>query len=72
MKVPEVAEFFDVDEETVRVWVRAGKLKARRNPGGRTLVFGRTYIEGLLTDEPNFAAQNENGPVLATATPDEP
>lgn len=68
MKVAEVAELFEVDEETVRVWVRGGKLKARRNPGGRTLVFGRAYIEALLADEPEFAAQNENEPARCVNT----
>lgn len=69
MKVPEVAELCDVDPETVRVWVREGKLQARRNPGGRVLVFVRSEVEtalGLLNDP-----QNENGPAGA-ATPSEP
>lgn len=29
MRVPEVAESFEVDPETVRVWMREGKLRAR-------------------------------------------
>jgi len=64
MKVPEVAELFEVDPETVRVWFREGKLKGRRNPGGRTLVFNRAYIEALLADEPDFAAHNKPEPAL--------
>jgi len=68
MKVPEVAALFDVDVETVRVWVREGKLSARRTPGGRDLRFRRVDVEALLTDP----AENENGPVLAIPAPDEP
>lgn len=37
MRVSEVAALFDVEDETVRVWVRGGKLKAIRTPGGRGL-----------------------------------
>ncbi|MFN2636802.1 MAG: helix-turn-helix domain-containing protein [Gemmatimonadaceae bacterium] len=69
MKVPEVADLCEVDPETVRVWVREGKLKARRNPGGRVLVFVRSEVEsalGLLN-----APQNDNEPASAE-TPDEP
>lgn len=69
MKVPEVAELCEVDEETVRVWVREGKLKARRNPGGRVLVFRRTDVYallGLLDDlDP---AHNESGPAGVITT----
>ncbi|MGC5012470.1 helix-turn-helix domain-containing protein [Streptosporangium sp. DT93] len=67
MKVPEVAALFDVDPETVRVWVREGKLAARRTPGGRGLRFRRVDVEALLIDP-----INENGPALAIAAPDEP
>ncbi|WP_436759287.1 helix-turn-helix domain-containing protein [Streptosporangium sp. V21-05] len=68
MKVPEVAELFDVDPETVRVWFREGKLKGRRNPGGRTLVFNRAYVEAIHAAEPDFAAQNTNEPVRCATT----
>ncbi|MEV7006875.1 helix-turn-helix domain-containing protein [Streptosporangium sp. NPDC051022] len=70
MRVPEVAELCEVDEETVRVWVREGKLAARRNPGGRVLIFRRADVYTLL-GLPTIPAQNENGPAGA-ATPDEP
>lgn len=77
MKVPEVADLFGVDPETVRVWARVGKLRARRNPGGRVLVFRRVDVYALFNDadaalESDPIAQNESGPALATATPDEP
>lgn len=68
MKVREVAELFDVDPETVRVWVREGKLPARRNPGGRVLIFRRTEVYALLNGadaDPEFPAHNESGPVSA-------
>ena len=62
MKVPEVADLFDVDPETVRVWVREGKLRARRNPGGRTLVFRRADVNALLNDpDADLTAEDENG-----------
>jgi predicted site-specific integrase-resolvase len=48
MRVPEVADLFEVDPETVRVWARTGKLRSRKNPGGRVLVFLRTDVEALL------------------------
>ncbi|WP_371825722.1 helix-turn-helix domain-containing protein [Nonomuraea turcica] len=50
MKVPEVAALFEVDPETVRVWARTGKLRSRRNPGGRVLVFLRADVEALLQE----------------------
>lgn len=49
MWVPDVAALFQVDPETVRVWVRVGKLKASRTPGGLVLVFHRTDVEALLS-----------------------
>lgn len=63
MKVPEVAALFDVDVETVRVWVREGKLSARRTPGGRDLRFRRVDVEALLADP-----INESGPVGVITT----
>lgn len=52
MRVREVAELFEVDPETVRVWVREGKLDARRDPGGRGLIFNRSEIEAFTTPPP--------------------
>jgi len=49
MRVSEVAALFDVEDETVRVWVRGGKLKAIRTPGGRGLRFRREDVEALLS-----------------------
>ena len=72
MRVREVASLFDVDPETVRVWVREGKLRARKTPGGRVLVFRRVDVFALLNDTEDLSSQNENGPALATATPGEP
>ncbi|GAA3039520.1 helix-turn-helix domain-containing protein [Streptosporangium longisporum] len=71
MKVVEVADLCEVDEETVRVWFREGKLKGRRTPGGRDLRFRRTAVYALmgLLDDPSH---NENGPALAITAPDEP
>lgn len=67
MKVREVADLFDVDRETVRIWVREGKLAARRTPGGRDFRFRRIDVEALLTDSP----QNEKRPA-GVAAPDGP
>jgi predicted site-specific integrase-resolvase len=53
MHVPEVADLFEVDPETVRVWARTGKLRSRRNPGGRVLIFLRSDVEALLDEEFN-------------------
>jgi predicted site-specific integrase-resolvase len=55
MRVPEVADLFEVDPETVRVWARTGKLRSRKNPGGRVLVFLRADVEALLQgdDQPS-------------------
>jgi excisionase family DNA binding protein len=77
MKVPEVAELFRVDPETVRVWVRIGKLRAHRNPGGRVLVFRRADVFALFNGadadpEPKPSAQNEDGLALAIPAPGEP
>jgi excisionase family DNA binding protein len=64
MKVPEVAELFDVDPETVRVWVREGKLRASRTPGGRVFVFRRADVDALL-NEP----ASENEPAVLDSVP---
>lgn len=50
MRVSEVAALFDVEDETVRVWVRGGKLRAIRTPGGRGLRFRREDVEALLAN----------------------
>lgn len=67
MMVPEVAELFEVDPETVRVWVRSGKLPARKNPGGRVLMFRRADVERLL-NVPDSAEL----PPLSTHDPSHP
>ncbi|MGV9535049.1 helix-turn-helix domain-containing protein [Streptosporangium sandarakinum] len=65
MKVREVADLFDVDVETVRIWVRDGKLAARRTPGGH-LRFRRVAVEALIA-----GPINEEG-LAGAATPSEP
>lgn len=67
MRVKEVATLFDVDPETVRVWARTGKLRSRRTPGGRVLIFRRADVYALLNDP-----DNENGPALVIRAPGEP
>lgn len=67
MKVPEVARLFQVDPETVRVWVREGKLNARKTPGGRVLVFNRAEVYALLNGS-DAVPQNENEPAGAPHT----
>lgn len=72
MRVYEVAELFEVDPETVRVWVRDGKLRARKNPGGRVIVFNRVAVEALLNADaaltPEASAHNEGGPPRSLTT----
>jgi excisionase family DNA binding protein len=55
MRVPEVADLFEVDRETVRVWARTGKLRSRKTPGGGVFLFLRTDVEALLQgdDQPS-------------------
>lgn len=67
MKVPEVARLFQVDPETVRVWVREGKLNARKNPGGRVFVFNRAEVYALLNGD-DAEPHNEIEPAGAANT----
>lgn len=52
------AEWYDVHPNTIYRWVKAGKLPARRNPGGK-LIFTRKDLEGTVT--------NANGHTLPPA-----
>lgn len=69
MKVPEVAALFEVDPETVRVWVRAGKLRARRTPGGRVLVFLRSDVEALLATTEELVSEETSVEGIASGCP---
>lgn len=44
----EVAEIFRVTEATVTTWVRDGKLKASRTPGGKSYLFRREDVDAFL------------------------
>ena len=46
MTLKEVAEEFDVHTDTIKRWVRAGKLKQLEYPGSK-IRFSREYIESL-------------------------
>jgi excisionase family DNA binding protein len=48
MRVPEVADLFEVEHETVRVWARTGKIRSRKTPGGGVILFRRADVEALL------------------------
>lgn len=64
MTTKEVAALFRVDPHTVRKWVREGKLKARRNPGGQEYRFRAADVYALLADlDADAEPQNENEPV---------
>ncbi|MEO3892199.1 helix-turn-helix domain-containing protein [Nonomuraea sp. B5E05] len=47
----EVADVFRVHPETIRRWVRSGRLKAVPTPGGRLRRFRSTHIAELLAAE---------------------
>jgi excisionase family DNA binding protein len=38
--VPQVATYFRVSDETVRGWLRSGRIRGRRTPGRQWRVFG--------------------------------
>ena len=44
----QVAEEFGYHRETIRRWIRDGGLKARRDPGGRTLWVRRSDVQLAL------------------------
>lgn len=52
MTVAEVAALFRVDPETVRRWVKMGKLRAVMLPSGRVRV-RREDVEAFMTWEPS-------------------
>lgn len=45
--VAEVAEMTGSCTETVRNWIRSGKLKATRHPGSRSFVIARSDFEAF-------------------------
>ena len=52
MTTDEVAGALRADSETVRRWRRAGKLTAIARPNGRSFLFLRAEVEGLLNGTP--------------------
>jgi len=48
LTIREAARLVGVSPSTLRVWDRAGKLKAARNPMNRYRLYRREDIEGLL------------------------
>lgn len=44
----EVATTFRVTEATVTAWVREGKLRASRTPGGKSYLFRRSDVDAFL------------------------
>lgn len=58
LKTDEVAGLFKVDPETVRVWARAGKIPARKNPGGRTFMYRRVEIEALMAEDGSLTVEH--------------
>lgn len=73
MRVPEVADLFEVDPETVRVWARTGKLRSRKTPGGGVILFLRSDVEALLQgDDQPIPATTEaaNGHDAVTTSPE--
>lgn len=67
LTVKELAAVYRVDPRTIQRWAKSGQLRAVPTPGGRLRRFRAADVEALL--EPT---QNENGPALAIAAPDEP
>lgn len=59
----DVSRIFDRSEATIRLWVRAGKLRAIRLPSGQN-VFQRSDVERLF--DALRAAEPEPEPVAAT------
>ncbi|MDF5758771.1 helix-turn-helix domain-containing protein [Spongiactinospora sp. TRM90649] len=68
MTTEEVAAFFKVDPETVRVWARTGKIQASKNPGGRVFVYRRVDVESMADTPAPIETLNASGPAGA-ATP---
>jgi excisionase family DNA binding protein len=54
----EVAEYLNVHVQTVRTWIRSGRLKARRLAGQRSLRISKSDVQSIL--EPLDAADLDN------------
>lgn len=50
LSIPEAAAALDVSANSVRRWVKAGRLRANRLPSGRLRVW-REDVEAILTTE---------------------
>jgi excisionase family DNA binding protein len=55
--VRQVAAYFRVSEETVRDWLRTGRIRGRRTPGRQWRVFG-SELGPFISDN----APGESGP----------
>ncbi len=53
LSTAEAAEFAGVHPNTIRTWAAAGKIKARRTPGGRLWRFDINELEAALAGVEN-------------------
>ncbi len=50
LKTPEVAEMFAVDQKTVTRWVKKGKLRGVKTPGGRDYRYFESEVNEKLAE----------------------
>lgn len=59
LRTREVAKIFDVEPETVTEWVRTGKLRGIRTPGGQQYRVRTRDVEALLEHGIDAEAANQ-------------
>ena len=69
MDVPMVAELLRVNVETVRVYVREGRLPAYQLPGSRTYLFMRDELFDLIKSHPAPTSKRAAGAKSGEAQP---
>src|SRR5690606_36771089 len=57
MTTKEAAEIFEVDESTIRKWLRIGKIKGCKVESSWQI--NRKHIEGIIDEFPYFSAEEQ-------------
>lgn len=59
LKIGQVANMFGVDAQTIRVWVKDGKLDCIMTPNGHRR-FNKNYILGMLNEKTTVSSEEKN------------
>lgn len=72
LKPSEVAKFYGVTTKTLGNWIRAGRIKATRTPGGQYRLKGAEVEAMLADDTAPVDPVKRNGPAPVMTHQDEP